>query len=89
MLGYGQEAERNMRAYLSNRTGLWNISQESGSYLALHEARAILAETEPAIYYPGHEGKEHLAYTVTTRDYEGYRVAVDCLVSSLTRFIND
>jgi len=53
------------------------------------EARAILAETEPGIYYPGHEGKEHLAYTVTTRDYEGYRVAVDCLVSSLTRFVND
>ena len=56
------------------------------------EARSqplTIEAAEPSVYYPGHEGKEYLAYTVHTRDYRAYAVASDCLADAIAAFCAD
>lgn len=58
-----------------------------GSYANDHDARteivAILTQTEPALYVPGHEGREHLRTTKQTRDYAAYGVSHAALEDAL------
>lgn len=59
---------------------------------AEHEARAILAENEPEIMsaeYATPYTQSDMRLTVTTRDYEGYAVAVACLADALRAFVGE
>ena len=57
--------------------------------LPYSEASRILAVTEPAVYWPGSEGKEHMLQTVVTREYSDYPVSHQFLAESLAAFVTD
>lgn len=80
-----------MRAYLSGADRFEGVQRLHTQFerAAIREAERILRDAEPAIYYPGHEGKAHLSYTVSTRDYAGYRVACDDLAQALAAFVGE
>src|SRR5262245_59222773 len=58
--------------------------------LAVNEASRILSVSEPRIIAEGfasYIGKSDMRVTVSSRDYEAYRVASDCLADALASFV--
>lgn len=84
-----------MRAFLSRRDERDERTADAGrfgdlgvAWLAGREARAILAETEPAEFHPFQPvTRSDMSLAFVTRDYRGYAVAVDCLAEALAAFV--